>query len=155
MYKRQQGSGRYALKEGGTFTNQIASSIELEGQKIWQGIPADFDEQHLPTIVFELYQSLDGGSETKVAEVEMSAEQAAVTRNRYRIAYLGKNILQITGDGNWSVGWDPQTDATTIPKYSEDGSLYTYTVKERINWDESVSYTHLQILAYRRTETGT
>ena len=136
-----QGSGRYALKEGGTFTNQIASSIELEGQKIWQGIPADFDEQHLPTIVFELYQSLDGGSETKVAEVEMSADQAAATRNRYRIAYLGKNSLQITGDGNWSVGWDPstaypQTDATTIPKYSEDGSLYTYTVKERINWAE-------------------
>ena len=57
--------GHWALKEGGTFINRISADITVAGQKIWSGIPADFDTSDLPTVTFELWRSVvkDGNNE--------------------------------------------------------------------------------------------
>ena len=35
-------SGEYALVEGGTFTNRLASAVEIRGQKLWTGLPGGY-----------------------------------------------------------------------------------------------------------------
>ena len=48
--------GTALLKEGGTFVNELRSTVLVSGKKIWKNIPGDFKENRLPALNFELKQ---------------------------------------------------------------------------------------------------
>ena len=75
----------YALREDGTFINQIGRSITVEGQKLWSSLPAGYPEEDLPAITFALYQTTDPNADiadsTPVAEVPIKNWENADKKN--------------------------------------------------------------------------
>ena len=68
MYKIPEGvandpedTGKYLLREGGTFLNGLVGTAQIQGDKLWTGLPAGYDrENDLPVVTFTVEQSLDG-----------------------------------------------------------------------------------------------
>ena len=85
-----------------TVTNKFTPEIisRLEAKKIWANGPTP-----RPTIYFELFRKVDGGTEEKVPDV----------------------LVQELLDGTSSVEW------LDLPKEDNDGKLYTYYVKEKLS----------------------
>lgn len=135
---------RYALREDGTFINQLAANITISGEKIWESLPGHFLERGtLPSIRLDVSRSVDGGSpEENVATLTITSAQWKDLRTpsgayQYLIQYEGENRLQIV-DGELTCVYVPKEDegedaqGTLLPRYDEDGALYTYTIDETI-----------------------
>ena len=136
---------RYALREDGTFINQLAANITISGEKIWENLPGDFLERGtLPSIRLEVSRSVNGGlSEEDVATLTITSDQWKDLRTpsgayQYLIQYAGENKLEIGENGELTCVYVPETDeaedtqGTLLPRYNEDGALYTYTIDETI-----------------------
>ena len=108
----------YALREDGTFINQIGRSITVEGQKLWSSLPAGYPEEDLPAITFALYQTTDPNADiadsTPVAEVPIKNWENADKKN-------GTYVFTI----------DEGTNGNPLPKYDEEGQLYHYQLTEK------------------------
>lgn len=135
---------RYALREDGTFINQLAANITISGEKIWESLPGDFLENGtLPSIRLEVSRSVDGGNQKdKVATLTITSEQWKDLRTpsgayQYLIKYEGENMLEIGENGALTCVYVPKEnesaeDGVLLPRYNADGALYTYTVDETI-----------------------
>lgn len=135
---------RYALREDGTFINQLAANITISGEKIWESLPGDFLENGtLPSIRLDVSRSVgdtpDPGN--PVATLTITSKQWEALRTdsgayQYLIQYEGKNKLEIGENGELTCVYVPETGAPTtgtrLPRYDEDGALYTYTIDETI-----------------------
>ena len=136
----------YALREDGTFINQLAANITISGEKIWESLPGDFLENGtLPSIRLEVSRSVGDtqDSDNPVATLTITSKQWKDLRTdsgayQYLIQYEGKNRLEIGEDGELTCVYVPETgeaedkQGTLLPRYDEDGALYTYTVDETI-----------------------
>lgn len=136
---------RYALREDGTFINQLAANITISGEKIWESLPGDFLERGtLPSIRLDVSRSVgdtpDPGN--PVATLTITSKQWEALRTdsgayQYLIQYEGENRLEIV-DGELTCVYVPKEDegedaqVTLLPRYDEDGALYTYTIDETI-----------------------
>ena len=154
---------RYALMEGGTFTNTIATPITIEGQKLWSALKAGYPSVDLPDVTFTLYRKLNGETlrqqtqddgtvkyvgdisgavyETAdgdpVAEITVS-NWANIYQNGTYVFYLsyeGKNVMTVSGGGE--VSYVPENpDAGLLQKYDGKGRLYSYSLEETgMSWN--------------------
>ena len=144
----------YALRQDGTFVNTLEGNALVQGQKLWQNLPAQYPNTDLPTVTFTLYQSIGSVTPdnpgTRVATLTIEANQwsdlyTAQRNYAFQLPYLGHNVLEITGDGpSWEWAQDntnfPTIEKETrLPRYDENGALYTYTLKETaIQWPSGV-----------------
>ncbi len=129
----------YALKEGGTFVNSISSNVTVQGQKLWTSLPSGYPDADLPKVTFGLYQSLANDTAekgTQVATLTVS-DWADVHLNGsylFRIEYTGENVMTVENGEVEVVPADDNQNAQKLPKYDQQGRLYTYTLEE-INVD--------------------
>ena len=135
---------RYALREDGTFINQLAANITISGEKIWESLPGHFLERGtLPSIRLDVSRSVDGGfPEENVATLAITSEQWKDLRTdsgayQYLIQYEGENKLEIGENGELTCVYVPKEnesaeDGVLLPRYNADGALYTYTIDETI-----------------------
>lgn len=135
---------RYALREDGTFINQLAANITISGEKIWESLPGDFLERGtLPSIRLDVSRSVGDtpAPDNPVATLTITSAQWKDLRTdsgayQYLIQYEGENKLEIGEDGELKCVYVPETgedtQGTLLPRYNADGALYTYTIDETI-----------------------
>lgn len=154
----QAGENVYALAEDGTFYNRIQKHVVIDGEKVWENLPAGYDEKELPSVTLHVTryvqaddlnedQAEDGkvwdensetGDHRVVASLELSRweqlEKNGDYRYRFTISYAGKNNLTFDSEGN-PVFYGPsgETGKETDPKlerYDDQGRLYVYVLEE-------------------------
>ena len=138
----------YALREDGTFINQLAANITISGEKIWESLPGDFLENGtLPSIRLEVSRSVGDtqDSDNPVATLTITSKQWEALRTdsgayQYLIKYVGENKLEIGENGELTCVYVPKKngsaeDGVLLPRYNADGALYTYTIGETILFD--------------------
>ena len=152
----------YALLENGTFSNTLAEDYSIEGMKYWTSLPVgwlDEGKGKLPGVQFIVYRytsqdqtswgdgkTLDDfikdGNDNYLTSGDYYAAQLTIefddweglrsgTGYRYCIQYNGVNIL--ADDGSSCTG---EENASKLERYDENGSLYTYEIREVVQWDE-------------------
>lgn len=134
------GSPQYALIENGTFTNTLAENYTIEGMKYWSSLPSGWlEKMSLPAVTFNVYRASTGVPDTSgepVATLTVGADQWQALRSglgyRYLIWYEGVNTLSVDAKGNLTC--TGQEGENRLPRYDEHGKLYTYVVKESIDW---------------------
>lgn len=94
--------GVCALLEEGTFTNNLTGHVSIQGQKLWQTMPAAFPDADLPQVTFKLYQSLADDPESEpeeIASLTISDWQGLYADGGYNflLAYTGENTLKMEG----------------------------------------------------------
>lgn len=135
----------YALREDGTFINQLAANITISGEKIWESLPGDFLERGtLPSIRLDVSRSVGDtpAPDNPVATLTITSEQWKDLRTpsgayQYLIKYKGENKLEIGENGELTCVYVPKEnesaeDGVLLPRYNADGALYTYTIGETI-----------------------
>ena len=130
----------YALIEGGIFENTIYSDLTIQGQKIWSAVPSSYPNEDLPGVTFTLYQKLasESGDGSPVATITVDKWSDIYKNGSYlfQVLYLGENAL----DSNNDTIYAGQGEAKKIPKYNENGELYSYELKETaIHWSNGVN----------------
>ncbi|MCO8193852.1 Cna B-type domain-containing protein [Anaerofustis sp. NSJ-163] len=130
----------YALIEGGIFENTIYSDLTIQGQKIWSAVPSSYPNEDLPGVTFTLYQKLasESGDGSPVATITVDKWSDIYKNGSYlfQVLYLGENAL----DSNNDTIYAGQGEAKKIPKYNEDGKLYSYELKEsEIYWADGAN----------------
>lgn len=158
---------KYALIEGGTFTNTLAESYSIDGMKYWTNLPAQWDmDSRLPGVRFLVYRytqsnkdewngatldsqikdengtfkEQDGEHYEFAAELTISSDQWKDLRSgngyRYLIQYNGVNNLTVTEENGLTCNG---TDGSApLERYNENGELYTYEIREVVQWPEGV-----------------
>ncbi len=140
----------YALAENGTFQNTLEACPNLAGEKLWTSVPAGFAKVDLPPVTFALYQSLDGSTPTPVATLTVTDWASVETSGSYifRFALQGNWSMEVENDKIVYTNKDNDTITVTtsrdcvveetlpegvtfLPKYDENGRLYTYTMVEK------------------------
>lgn len=142
------GSARYALVEGGTFTNTLADVYTIEGMKYWTSLPTGWPAANLPSVTFQVYRYTDEedtldrdnlDSEDPVATLTVLSNMWEQMKDglgyRYLIQYEGKNTLSV--ENGQLVCKSQDSTPTPLPRYDESGKLYHYLVVEEVNWDEN------------------
>ena len=155
---------KYALLEGGTFTNTLAEEYSINGMKYWTNLNG-WPEEHLPDVKFLVYRYTQedanswGGGRIPDAEIqdvetgnfidnsdecEYYAAQLTIGSDqweslksgngyRYLIQYNGENTLN-TEDGELvCIG---ENGADHLERYDENGELYTYEIREVVQWED-------------------
>ena len=120
----------YALIEGGTFTNIIANTVTIQGQKLWTSVPASYPVVDLPTVAFTLYRQSGEGPREEAASLTVS-DWASIYHNGsyiFRLEYEGINQITVDGEGNITI--TGEKDAAKLPKYDLEGRLYSYSLEE-------------------------
>ena len=126
----------YALKENGTSTNTIANVVTIEGLKIWSNLPAGYSDEDLPAIQVNInrYVEEENGKIVKddgvVATVTIS-NWGELDNYRFEVQYEGDNRWVKQADGTWKCEPKEQSQRL-LPKYDEEGRLYTYSCGEII-----------------------
>ena len=137
---------RYALREDGTFINQLAANITISGEKIWESLPGDFLENGtLPSIRLDVSRYVgdtpDPGNPVATLTITSELWEALRTDSgayQYLIQYDGENKLEIGENGALTCVYVSKEDeaedtqGTLLPRYDADGALYTYTIDETI-----------------------
>lgn len=129
-------SPHYALIEEGTFTNQIAQNVTIQGRKLWNNLPTGYPSVDLPEVEFTLYQQVQGaGNETRKAVATLTVSQwADLYQNGsylFQLEYQGKNTITVDPQsGQLVVSGEP--GAQKLPKYNPRGQLYVYTLEEDV-----------------------
>ena len=134
---------RYALIEGGTFSNNIYYEINITGEKIWSSLPTGYDKVNLPTVTFTLYRN-DPSQPDKdpeyVADITVS-QWAEIQHNgsyTFELPYKGTNTMIVKDDGTVEItGEDIDGNGPVrLTRYNKDGQVYDYTLKETdIKWN--------------------
>ena len=132
MYKRQ---------EEGTFTNTIAAPVTVQGQKRWNNLSAGFPAEDLPAVTFSLdrqYTDRNGAIQKTEGIATLTITDWASFYNNgsyiFQMEYMGKNSMSTDPDGKIVVSGE-SSDAQRLPKYTEDGRLYTYILRETsVTW---------------------
>lgn len=155
--------GTALLKEGGTFVNELRSTVLVSGKKIWKNIPGDFKENRLPALNFELKQQktdengLPVGEKTTIATLDgpVSTEEGK-TEFYFVMKYYGKNIQSKNESGRVTALPESLSDVQPIPKYDENGRRYIYTLEEKFqeNSKSSLSKEELENLYVRNYATN-
>ena len=153
---------KYALIENGTFSNTLAEDYSIEGMKYWTSLPVgwlDEGKGKLPGVQFIVYRytsqdqtswgdgktlddSIKDGNDNYLTSGDYYAAQLTIesgdwedlrsgTGYRYCIQYNGMNTL--AADGSSCTG---EENASKLERYDEDGRLYTYEIREVVQWDE-------------------
>lgn len=155
----QAGENVYALAEDGTFYNRIQKHVVIDGEKVWENLPAGYDEKELPSVTLHVTRYVqaddlnedqadedekvwDENSETGdhrvVASLKLSQweqlEKNGDYRYRFTISYAGENNLTFDSEGN-PVFYGPsgetgkETDLK-LERYDDQGRLYVYVLEE-------------------------
>ena len=119
---------KYALNAGGTFVNRLDKPLTIEGRKLWTNLPAGYPAEDLPTVTFALYQRERGGAydfdADPIATLTIS-DWSGLNNYTFQILYEGENIIDSSGVVQ------PETpDQQPLPKYTPEGRLYEYTLRE-------------------------
>lgn len=151
-------STEYLLKEGGIFVNDLSASVVISGKKIWANVPTGFAEDDLLPVTFYLFRygvDDNGDQETIPTDkdsIEMKDDKATLCGKEsyadltiqqwssqkylgeynFALEYKGtnNNVVNST-DGSITVSpASSAVDETKIPKYDEEGNLYTYVLRE-------------------------
>lgn len=136
-------SGRkgYALVQEGTFTNSIEGTISIQGQKLWQSLPAGFVQEDLPSVTFTVYRWPAGSPDQKEEIAELTVEEgewSGLYENgsyQYRILYEGENDLEIDGGTVTVIAKDGGQE---LDRFDETGRLYEYSVEEKTAFGQSL-----------------
>lgn len=150
---------KYALVENGTFTNTLAEEYSINGMKYWTNLSGWDTETRLPGVKFLVYRytqdeaakwgadGLDGqikdsngkyvdGGDYYVAQLTISPNQWSQLKSgngyQYQILYNGTNTLKI--DENGELKCEGTEDAAKLERYDENGNLYTYEIREVVQW---------------------
>lgn len=141
------GTTGYALEENGTFTNSIAGTVVIDGQKIWTGLPSAYLTDHvnrLPAATFYIYQTVGVFDENNNQTSTQTNQVATLPIENWDdikdSSGFYKFSLKYTG--NYTVdseGIHAATDSSVklFPRYNERGDLYTYSVRETLKWADS------------------
>lgn len=130
------GVPNYALQSGNTFINTLYGTISVRGEKLWQNLPDSYPMADLPTVTFYLDRSTEGGPEEEdVAYMTVEGDdwKNLLVNGQYVFAFghTGANAPSSKIPGNGEL---PQGTAL-LPRFDTQGRLYTYTVREVIEWD--------------------
>lgn len=123
------------LRNGGTFVNAIANSVEVTGTKIWQNIPTGFPVSSLPSITVSINQKVNGSN-----------------GDAKTVATIGSDKF-IKNGTNWTFEVSSDGDGNPLPKYNDKGELYEYTVSEEID-KSSLSEGETWESIYSSSESG-
>ncbi|MGN0659713.1 MAG: Cna B-type domain-containing protein [Emergencia sp.] len=115
---------KYALIEGGTFSNSLYNTVRLEGQKLWTALPEGYPDTDLPSLKFAVYRKVKESTEDpyQVATLTVT-DWASVNVNgtyKFTIEYMGDDQSAEKEDDS----------REKLPKYNEKGELYEYSLKE-------------------------
>lgn len=132
------GAPNYALQSGNTFINTLYRTISVRGEKLWQNLPDSYPMADLPTVTFYLDRATVGGQkEEKVAYMTVTGDdwKNLLVNGQYVFAFghTGANAPSSKIPGNGEL---PQGTAL-LPRFDTQGRLYTYTVREVIEWDDT------------------
>ncbi|WP_295423859.1 Cna B-type domain-containing protein [uncultured Subdoligranulum sp.] len=130
------GVPNYALQSGNTFINTLYGTISVRGEKLWQNLPDSYPMTDLPTVTFYLDRATVGGQkEEDVAYMTVTGDdwKNLLVNGQYVFAFghTGANAPSSKIPGNGEL---PQGTAL-LPRFDTQGRLYTYTVREVIEWD--------------------
>lgn len=134
------GVPNYALQSGNTFINTLYGTISVRGEKLWQNLPDRYPMTDLPTVTFYLDRATVGGQkEEKVAYMTVTGDdwKNLLVNGQYVFAFghTGANApsSKIPGNGELPQGTAP------LPRFDTQGRLYTYTVREVIEWKDGTT----------------
>ena len=174
---------KYALIENGTFSNTLAEDYSIEGMKYWTSLPVGWlveGKDNLPGVRFIVYrytsqdqaswgegQTLDDfikdtngkyitdeeGCKYYAAQLTIESDDWEGLRSgtgyRYCIQYNGVNTLADDGSSCTSV-----ENASKLERYDEDGRLYTYEIREVVQWDLGVTVDGDQVFTVSNSSNG-
>ena len=157
----------YALREDGTFINQLQAEITMQGQKVWSSLPSGWQPKDLPTVTFAVdrYADLnhnnqkDPGEKTEPAVATLKISDWTNWQNGtffFEITHEGKNHYTVDDEGKISVINDQE--ANPLPKYDNDGCRYVYSLREdTVEWADGVKDAPKEYTAVFKStvETGT
>lgn len=134
------GVPNYALQSGNTFINTLYGTISVRGEKLWQNLPDSYPMADLPTVTFYLDRSTEGGQKEKdVAYMTVTGDdwENLLVNGQYVFAFghTGANAPSSKIPGNGEL---PQGTAL-LPRFDTQGRLYTYTVREVIEWKDGTT----------------
>ena len=139
-------SGKYMLKEGGTFLNGLEGDAIIKGDKHWTNLPGGYNrEADLPTVTFSIDQYLGDKdndkdvTESGIATLTIKSSDWKYLQNAgkydFTIEYKGENFVFVdeeTGEVSFHPEGD-EADWVKLPKYTNDnGALYGYKISETI-----------------------
>ncbi len=138
---------KYALLEGGIFTNTIAGNVTISGQKIWQGLPsaylsnvnnllpkATFHIDRTATVYVEDTHASSPVTEKDVATLSITDWNKIKDSNgnyKFNLKYAGNYTVNDDGE----IHTDNEITEKLLPAYNNRGSRYTYTVREVFIWN--------------------
>ena len=139
--QRIPGTTEYALGENGTFINSIAGTVVIDGQKIWTGLPSAYltdPVNRLPAATFYIDQTVEVFNEDDNTTSTKTKQVATLPIENWDDIKDGSGFYKFSlkYTGNYTVdrkGIHAATDQP-FPKYNERGDLYTYSVRETLNW---------------------
>lgn len=130
---------QFALREEGTFVNGLGDTVTIQGQKIWESTPTGYPAKNLPPVTFEVYQMLDGEQvgNGPIATYQMNKWSSPDYSGTYlfTIDHTGENNPDAVATQEDSEAGGDTEAATTekLPRYTEDGQLYQYVLKEKMD----------------------
>lgn len=130
---------QFALREEGTFVNGLGDTVTIQGQKIWESTPTGYPAENLPPVTFEVYQMLDGEQvgNGPIATYQMNKWSSPDYSGTYlfTIDHTGENNPDAVATQEDSEAGGDTEAATTekLPRYTEDGQLYQYVLKEKMD----------------------
>ncbi|MDY6221482.1 MAG: Cna B-type domain-containing protein [Candidatus Alectryocaccobium sp.] len=127
----------YALMSGNTFVNKIYSTITYSGEKLWTNLPDGYPLVDLPSVTFSLSRSIKGGAtESNIATMTISGDdwQNLKVSGHYVFAFGHTGVNMPASSFDEEV---VPTGESLLPKFDDKGRLYTYTLTETINWDDT------------------
>lgn len=153
----------YALREEGTFTNNLSGTASVTGRKLWENLPSGYPREDMPDIRFRLEQYVavnpwnqdqdDNDDGLVLIDDECAVltvtDWTSVYKNgsyTFQIDYEGENVMEVEEETG-EVSFGPANEsAAELPRYDALGSLYIYRlVEDKIIWDEDITDPDLDI----------
>lgn len=127
----------FALMSGNTFVNALYNTITYSGEKLWTNLPDGYPLADLPSVTFALNRSTaDGTTEFNIATMTISGSdwQKLNVNGHYVFAFghTGENAPAGSFDGQ-----SVPANESLLPRFDSKGRLYTYTLTETLNWDDT------------------
>lgn len=115
---------KQALKEDGTFVNELRKPLTIQGKKVWKNVPDGFPASELPHLKIIIEQS----SSTQASVIDAWIDDVA--SDKYQMNFTFKYEKENELDGSAGAG---QGFGDLLPKYEPaTGELYKYEVTEEV-----------------------